>query len=182
MKKARILLCAMFFIIPIFFQIDNSYVVNSHSFEDQLPETILAITQLIAYPEVVYVGELVFVNCTVENNGQFQTAEIVGIKINATVKLSEKEIVLGESIEPGGYEHVSFNLTAISKGVGNITVIVSTENAPTVSKSILISILENTSTTDYGFHSIFLLLPIIIAVRKTSNQNVRKKRILKKSQ
>ena len=101
MKKGNLLLLVLLFLLPIIATSNNSCKLLSNSIDDQLPETIIEITQIITYPEVVYVGQLVFVNCTVENNGQFQTAEIVNVKINPTVKLTGKELYLEGSIEPG---------------------------------------------------------------------------------
>lgn len=177
MKKGNLLLLVLLFLLPIITTSNNSCKLLSNSIDNQLPETIIEITQIITYPEVVYVGQLVFVNCTVENNGQFQTAEIVNVKINPTVSLTGQELYLEGSIEPGKYKTASFNLTAISAGVGNITIIVSTENAQTVSKSVLIDILEeNINTTNYAFHAALLVIPLaIFVISKQAKQRKRKK-------
>ncbi|TET74419.1 MAG: hypothetical protein E3J43_09890 [Candidatus Heimdallarchaeota archaeon] len=177
MKKVNFLLFVLLFVFPIITNSNDSYNLLSNSLDDQLPETIIAITQIITYPEIVYVGQLVFVNCTVENRGQFKTAELVNLKVNATVNLGEKELTLEGSIEPGQYETANFNLTTISAGVGNITITVSTENAQTVSKSVLIDILEeNISTTNYAFHAALLIFPLaIFVISKQAKQRKRKK-------
>lgn len=171
MRKKYLLLIIFFSIILNLSPINYFLRSQSTSLEDQIQDTSLNIVEIATYPDLIYVGQLVFINCTVENSGQFKFANIIDVKINASVELGDRELYLGgsiDSLDVGQQKVVSFNLTAVSKGEGKFIIIVSTENIQTVSETVTVNILEenNTTTLDIGFFFMLITCCLIAFVSK----------------
>ncbi|MCE7742662.1 MAG: hypothetical protein GOP50_09400 [Candidatus Heimdallarchaeota archaeon] len=127
-------------------EFENGLVLSENIIEN---ETILEIIKIETYPSPAILNQPLFVNITVKNSGQFSMAEIKNVKIDANVKVSEGELYLEGSITdlaPGEIEIAKCNLTFLEIGLANVTFTLSADNIQSVSDTIQIEIVENTTT------------------------------------
>ncbi|MHA1200541.1 MAG: hypothetical protein ACTSQF_14570 [Candidatus Heimdallarchaeaceae archaeon] len=133
--------------------------------KDIVNETILEILQVEIYPPIAIVNQLVCVNITIKNNGQFTMAELENLKVETTMNVSKGELYLEGSLSglaPGEMQVARINLTFLQIGFANVTFTFSADNIQDTSTTIQIQVIDENNTTTLFFEYIPILFCIVL--------------------